>query len=286
VSLADLLDGGHDRVHGTSPFRLADYVEEIIAGGFPGMRHLKGRALMQRLDGHIDRIIDHDLAEAGFAARRPEAVRGWLRAYAAATATTASWETIRDAATGGHSGKPARGTTTVYSELLKSLRILDPIDAWRPTHNHLSRLAAAPKHHLADPALAARLLGRTREHLLQGDEGPLSVPRDGTLLGGLFESLAALSVRTLAQASGARTYHLRTEAGRHEIDLVIEGAGAVLAIEVKLTAAVRDGDVRHLHWLAEAIGADLADMVVINTGPEAYRRPDGVAVVPLGVLGP
>ena len=286
VSFAGLLSGDQSKITGRSPFNLADYVDQIIAGGFPGIRHLSGRALTQRLDGYVDRIVDHDLPEAGFVARRPEALRAWMRAYAAATATTASWETIRDAATSGLSDKPARKTTTAYTDLLKALRVLDPIDAWQPTYNHLSRLGAAPKHHLADPALAARLLGQTRRHLLAGDEGAIPVPRDSTLLGSLFESLVALSVRSFAQSVGARTYHLRTEAGRHEIDFIIERDGAVLAVEAKLTAAIYDSTVRHLHWLAKAIGTDMVNMVVVTTGPEAYRRRDGVAVVPLGILGP
>jgi len=60
----------------------------------------------------------------------------------------------------------------------------------------------------------------------------------------------------------------------------------VVAIEVKLTRTVDDDDVRHLRWLREQIGDDLLDAVIVSTGPEAYRRPDGIAVVPLALLGP
>lgn len=56
-------------------------------------------------------------------------------------------------------------------------------------------------------------------------------------------------------------------------------------MEVKLAAAVGDGDVRHLVWLADRIGADLLDAMVVTTGRYAYRRPDGIAVVPLALLG-
>ena len=286
VSLRELLAGRRPRVGGRSPLALPDYVDEILAGGFPGMRHLSGRALNGQLDSYLERIVDHDLAEAGFTVRRPAAVRAWMRAYAAATATTASWEKIRDAATSGAANKPAKTTTLQYTELLMSLRILDPLEAWLPTRNHLARLTSAPKHHLADPALAARLLNRTRQDLLTGDEGPLVIPRDGTLLGALFESLAALSVRTFAQAGEAQTGHLRTEGGRHEIDFIVEGRGRVVALEVKLGGAVDDRDVRHLLWLREQLGDDLSDAAVLTTGPEAYRRPDGIAVVPLALLGP
>ncbi len=87
-------------------------------------------------------------------------------------------------------------------------------------------------------------------------------------------------------AAGAHTHHRRDQDGRHEVDFVIERAGAVLAEEVKLAPTVNDADVRHLQWLGERLGADLVDALVVTTGPEAYRRRDGTGVVPLGVLAP
>ena len=106
------------------------------------------------------------------------------------------------------------------------------------------------------------------------------------MLGALFESLVALSVRVFAQAAEARVHHLRTKAGEREIDfIVVRPDQRVVAIEVKLAQVVGDADVRHLHWLAERLGEDLLDSVVVTTGPEAYRRADGIAVVPAALLG-
>ena len=132
-----------------------------------------------------------------------------------------------------------------------------------------------------------RLLGVDADALLEGrDAGPV-VPRDGTLLGALFESLVTLSVRTYAQAAEATVKHLRTASGEREIDLIIERAdGRVIAIKVKLGRNVRDADTRHLRWLAEQIGDELIDAVIVTTGPEAYRRKEGIAVVPAALLGP
>jgi uncharacterized protein len=80
-------------------------------------------------------------------------------------------------------------------------------------------------------------------------------------------------------------FHLRTGDGGREIDFIVESEGRILAIEVKLNAAIDDRDVRHLVWLRERMGDDFIDALVINTGSDAYRRPDGVAVVPLSLLG-
>lgn len=285
VSLRALL-AGDAQVGGRCDLELVDYVEEIVAGGFPGMRHLGRRARERQLDGYLERIVDHDLPEAGFRVRRPATVMAWLRAYAAAVATSASWEKIRGAATSGTGDKPAKTTTLPYIELLTALRILDPLPAWVPSNNPFSSLTVAEKHHLADPALAARLVRLSATQLLHGEAPEVAIPRDGTYLGALFESLAALSVRVFAQACDARTYHLRTRGGRHEVDFIVEGPSGVVGVEAKLAAAVGDADVTHLHWLREQVGDVCTDLVVLSTGPEAYRRHDGVAVVPLGLLGP
>jgi len=75
--------------------------------------------------------------------------------------------------------------------------------------------------------------------------------------------------------------------GRREIDLIIEGEDRrVIAIEVKLSDTITDNDVRHLNWLRGEIGERLVERVVVNTGPRAYRRANGVAVIPLALLGP
>jgi len=88
-----------------------------------------------------------------------------------------------------------------------------------------------------------------------------------------------------AQAAEARVFHLRQYGGQREVDLVVERADQrVVAIEVKLGAEVKDRDVRHLLWLREQIGDDLLDAVVVHTGPQAYRRRDGIAVVPAALL--
>lgn len=132
---------------------------------------------------------------------------------------------------------------------------------WLPTRNRLRRLVTTPTHH---PALAARLLRVDAPTLLPRGGGE-AVPRDGVLLGALFESLVALSVRVYAQSREARVSHLRTEGGEREADLVVEGEGG------------------RASWPSRSSSAG---PVIVSTGPEACRRPDGIAVVPLALLGP
>jgi hypothetical protein len=95
--------------------------------------------------------------------------------------------------------------------------------------------------------------------LLDGQAGGPAVPRDGTLLGKLFESLVTLGVRV---AAGARVRHLRTAEGRREEDLiVVREDHRIVALEVKMSQSVGDEDVRHLRWLTEKVGSDLLDAV-------------------------
>ncbi len=287
VSLRELLDGTRPEIGGQTDAGLGFYVEEIVRSGLPGLRDLSGRTLRFQLDGYLSRIVDRDFPELGHPLRNPPALRRWMMAYAAASSTTASFEAIRDAATGGQGEKPAKTTTLPYRDVLERLWILDPVPAWAPTRSRIRRLSMPPKHQLADPALAARLLGVGVDALLKGEGSVLSQRREGHLLGSLFESLVTLSTRVYAQAAEASVLHLRTKGGEHEVDLIVERAdGRIVAIEVKLARDPDDDDGRHLRWLRGRLGDDLLDAVIVTTGPRAYRRSDGIAVVPAALLGP
>jgi predicted AAA+ superfamily ATPase len=285
VSLAALLHENRD-VGGATALRLTDYVEEITASGFPAIRGLPPRVRRAELDAYLDNVVQREFPEQGYPVRRPAVLRAWLAAYAAATSTTTAYAKILDAATAGLANKPAKETTLAYRDALSSLWLLDAIPPWIPSRNHLDRLAQSPKHHLADPALVARLLGLDDSALLRAEQGSTDLS-EGTILGALFEHLAALSIHTYAEAAEARVGHLRTRNNDHEVDLIVQHAdGRILGIEVKLADRVEDADVKHLRWLRNRIGKDLIDAVVIYAGQHAYRRNDDVAAVPLALFGP
>ncbi len=289
VSLNALLNGHRPELLGETEVTLPDYAEEIVASGYPGIRWLAPRTRVATLDGYLDLIVERDVVDAGFNSKRSEQLMRWLRAYGAASATVASFETIRHAATGEFGQKPAKATGLLYRDVLERMWILDPVTAWLPTQNRITALTQASKHHLVDPALAARLMGVSASALLHGtgaatERGP---GRTGSVFGALFESLVTQSVRVYAQAARARVHHLRTDRGRREVDLIVVGDDQrVVAIEVKLGGTIDDKDVAHLHWLRDALGETLADAIVVTTGPYAYRRKDGIGVVPAALLGP
>lgn len=291
VSLAALLSGDQAEVTGHCGLNAADYADEIVSGGFPAWRGVTGRALDLLVEGYLHRLVEHDFALAGHRVRNPAALRRWLTAYAAATSSTAAYETIRDAATSGESDKPAKTTTIAFRDTLEAMWVLEPLPAWLPTGSHLSRLKRSPKHHLADPALAAHLLNATADALLTGTAatpgGPVHAAPVGTgLLGALFESMVAHDLRVYAQTVGASVSHMRTWNDQREIELIVEHQGRLLAAEVKLGTEVTGHDTRHLRWLRDRLGPALLDAMVITTGRDAYRDKHGIAVVPAGLLGP
>ena len=224
---------------------------------------------------------------AGHRIRNPAALRRWLTAYAASTSTVPSYQAIRDAATSGEKDKPAKTTTMAYRDTLEAMWVLEPLPAWLPVGSHLSRLKRSPKHHLADTALAARLLNVAPEALVAGH--PVMPgsghPGSRTLLGALFESLVTHDLRVYAQAADARVSHMRTWTDQQEVDLIVEHGNGVLAVEAKLGSETSRRDTRHLRWLRDRLGPGLIDAMVVNTGSRAYRDPDGIAIVPAGLLG-
>ncbi len=289
VRLHTLLSGDRPDIGGITDLTADDYAREIVAGGFPGWSNVAQRARHLLLDGYLHRVFEHDFPLAGHRVRNTAALRRWLTAYAAATATTASYETIRDAATPGVGQKSAKTTTQAYRDTLEAMWMLEPLAAWLPVGSHLSRLKRGPKHHLADTALAARLLNITAGSLLSpGSVLPAGRigGSGGNLMGTLFESLVTHDLRVYAHAADARVFHMRTWNDQREVDVIIEYEGRVIAVEVKLGREVTRRDTRHLRWLRDRLGPGLIDAMVITTGRRSYRDEDGIAIVPAGLLGP
>jgi predicted AAA+ superfamily ATPase len=169
VSLADLLGGARPPIAGRTDVGLNDYVEELLASGLPAVRSLAGCGRRLQLEGYLERVVDRDIPDdAGVSIRNPAALRRWMNAYAAASSTTATFETIRDAASAGNETKPSRATTQAYRDALARVGVLDEVPAWIPSNNRLNELGQSPKHQLADAALAAQLLGVQASTLLAG----------------------------------------------------------------------------------------------------------------------
>lgn len=167
VGLGALLVGTRADIGGESPFTLRGYCDAIAASGFPGITSHADAARRRLLDAYLRRVVDRDLPDQGLAVRRPETLRRWLSAYAAASSTTTAYTKILNTATAGDGSQPAKTTSIAYRDHLTQLWLLDPVPGWSPAGSPFTRLQQAPKHQLADPGLAARLLNLSGALLTQ-----------------------------------------------------------------------------------------------------------------------
>ena len=276
-------------ISGRANMSSRDYIYEIAASGLPEFRNYTIESRKIAFESYIENILSHDFRQQGIRIRQPETLMRWLRAYSAAISTDAGYSEILDASTAGEGNKPAVKTTIAYREALENLWLLDELKPWIDGESFFSSLKLSPKHYLADPAFAAYLLGLD-ENTLVGGAGwsPRAERFDekyGSIIGRLFEALVHLSLNTYASVNNAKLFFAKTHKGEREIDFIIQKDTKVIACEVKFSPTVDAADGRHLRWFIKKVGQDCCDAMIISTGSAAYRRSDGIAVVPASLLG-
>jgi uncharacterized protein len=149
------------------------------------------------------------------------------------------------------------------------------LPAW--SSNRLSRLVAASKLHLVEPALIGPLLGVDDRTVL----------RSADFLGRVIESycLAQIRAELVVSESPVRLYHLRDKNGLHEVDIIAERAdGRIVAIEVKATSAPTIDDARHLLWLRGQLGDKFVAGIVLHTGQRPFHHESGISFLPISTL--
>ena len=161
----------------------------------------------------------------------------------------------------------------------------DQVELWIPISSSFKHLGKTPKHHLVDPALAARLLDVGEDGLTTDSDVLLLGPQKKALMGRLFESLIAQSLQTYAQVNRVQLRHFRSAQGDREVDFIIEKGRSIIAIETKYSATVSKADYKHLLWLEQQLSDYKVTKVIVNTGMIAYQHPSGALVIPAVLLG-
>ncbi|MEO6208353.1 MAG: DUF4143 domain-containing protein [Candidatus Limnocylindrales bacterium] len=276
VSLAALLAGEDPRAADPG-LTISALAERVAVGGWPA---LLGRSIDQALvalRGYLDETRRVDMVRLDGTRRDPENVARVLRSLARNVATSASARAIA-ADVGGADGPIDYHTVLDYVNGLTRLFIVEDLPAWSPALRSRSILRAAPTRHFVDPSLAVAALDTRPERLV----------RDVQTFGLLFESLVVRDLRIYAQAVDATVFHYRDNNGL-EADAIVQGRdGRWAAFEVKLGQAAIDLAANNLLRLADRIdtekhGAPVALAVITGWGV-AYRRADGVSVIPVGAL--
>jgi len=246
------------------------YIDLALRGGFPEVayriRSPRARAIW--LASYIDDLITRDAAILDLS-KDPIKLRRYLSVLALNNAGMPSDATLYRAA--DVNAKTAAG----YDQLLRNLYVLDVVPAW--ANNRLNRLIKTGKRYMVDAGLAAAAAGLT----------PPIILADNDLVGRYFDAFATAQLRPEIALSYPQPilHHLRMEAGRREIDLVIEvGASRIVGLEFKAGVAPTVGDAKHLIWLRDQLGKDFVAGVILHSGPGIYELGDRIYAVPLCAL--
>jgi len=292
VSLGDMYAAAKpfgSEIAGKTNVSSIQYITEVVASGLPEFRELSTENRKIAFESYFANMLSHEFSQQGIRLRQPETLLRWLRAYAAAISTDAGYTEILDASTAGENYKPAAKTTIAYREALENLWLLDELSPWIEGEDFFSGLKRSPKHYLADPAFATYLLGLDESIMSGAKNWPSRAERFdkkyGSILGRLFESLIHLCLNTYAGVNNAKLFFAKTQKGDHEVDFIIQKDTKVIACEVKFSPLVAPSDGKHLRWFIDKIGNECCDAMIITTGSAAYRRNDGIAIVPAALLG-
>lgn len=258
------------------PPDLRDYVEIALAGGFPESLALAGERERTRwLESYAGSIISRDLPSLSAPTGRRKDLRlfrSYLRSYALNTAGVVPHSTIHQ-----RIGIDRR-TANSYLNALVTLGIIDELPPW--AGNQRKRLVIERvKRQFTDAGLAAAVAGLT-----VGD-----VYRSAEFRGRILDSFIAAQLRVEAAASDrVSLYHLRTENGDHEIDLVAERGPHLFAFEYKAGSSPRRRDARHLIWFRDHVAGDrFRGGVLFHTGRHRHQLDRGIEAVPIaGLWGP
>lgn len=278
ISLAALLAGKPPRSDDPG-LSVRDLAGRITVGGWPAQHNRRlGHAARAARD-YLEQIRQVDVSRVAGSSRDPARVERLLRSLARNTSTEVAL-TVLAADAGGGDGPLDRHTVGEYLNILDRLMIIEDQPAWAPHLRSRATLRKSAKRHFVDPSLAVAALGAGPERLLG----------DLNLLGLLFESLVIRDLRVLAQPLDGKVWHYRDDYGV-EADAVIQLVdGRWAAFEVKLGAGLVEEGATSLLRFREAIdtarsGEPVLLGVISGTG-YGYVRPDGIAVIPIGALGP
>ncbi|MHC2799276.1 uncharacterized protein ACUXA5_001582 [Corynebacterium hesseae] len=277
VSLGAIIAGNQEPTAGTDA-TVADYARWIVAGGFPEFFDLDPLDAQEGMESYLTEMSEHDYPELGGPRRDPRRFQSFLHAYAGLVAQPATAAAIRKriGELSSATSTPAAETVNVIHDFATRLFLIEDQPAWSPRTRSKTSMVQMPKRQLADPGLAAALLGT----------GPDKLLGDLETLGILFEAQLVHDLRVYAQALRARgVFHLRDMKGREEIDAVVElRDGSWVGFEAKLSHNEVDAAAAHLKHVAAKLSSPPAALIVVIPSGPAFQRPDGVWVVPLAAL--
>ena len=279
ISLQRLFDG-EEEVADVAPLDIEDIARVLCRGGWPaavtaGVTSVPGRLARTYVEG----LIDSDVARMDGVSRNSTRMRALMRAYARHVSTQASQTTIA-ADLAVNDGAMAPNTVSDYLDALSRAYVVEDLPAWNPALRSKTAIRTSPTRHFVDPSIGAAVMRWTPADLL----------RDFEAFGLQFESLCVRDLRVYAEAIDGTLLHYRDKTGLEADAVIVLADGRWAPIEVKLGSRQLDEAATHLRLLRERVDANRMGepsfLAVVTAGTTAYRRDDGVLVVPLACLRP
>ena len=275
VSLRQLFEGQED-VEGESQLDIPDLAKVICRGGWPEAV-AKRQTSAQIARNYVDAVVNVDVQKVDGVERNPYRVRQLLRSYARNISTMASLTTVLADI---QANDVAFSDTTMYGYVnaLRRIFLIEDIPAWKPSLRSKAAIRTSEKRQFVDPSIATAVLRANADSILD----------DFNYFGFLFESLVARDLRVYAQALDGEIFHYRDK-DNLEADLVIRlNDDRWAAVEVKLGSKEIEDGAKHLIELRNKVDTsnvgEPSFLMVVTGGQFAYRRNDGVFVVPIGCL--
>jgi len=278
MSLTELM-AGNVSSSGDTGLTIAEIAKRITIGGWPAQQSKSVRDAARAARDYLEQVQQVDVGRVAGGKRDPIKVGRLLSSLARNTATEAA-TTVLATDAGGSVGPLARNTVSDYLDVLERLMVVENQPAWSPHLRSRSILRLKPKRHFVDPSLAVAALAAGPDRLLA----------DLELMGFLFESLVIRDLRVFAQPLDGQVFHYRNNNGV-EVDAIVQLTdGRWGAFEVKLGQGMIDAAADNLLRFEKLVdvhksGPPTVLAVICGTG-FAYRRKDGVVVIPIGALGP
>lgn len=268
------------KMFGTCDKSLQDIAWLICRGGWPRAVNQDKEIALGRAFDYYDSVVNVDIKEPDGVERNPERVKLLMRSYARNQGTQVSLTAI--SADMKANDRDTLDDRTVYSYLkaLKGIFVVEDVKAWNPNLRSKSAIRSSDTRYFTDPSIAVAALG----------VGPADLMTDLNTMGLLFETLCMRDLRVYAQALDGDVYHYRDSDGL-ECDAVVHlRNGSYGLIEIKLGGeSLTEEGAKSLQKLAKKIDttkmrAPSFLMVLTATGKYAFKREDGVWVVPIGTL--
>jgi len=280
VSLKDDLFTNNHKIAAINNLSLEDIAKLMCRGGWPRASLIDSNNALSIAYEYITAITNIDISRIDNVKRDPEFARRVMRSYARNQGTPSPISTIYADIVVHDTESLGIETVTSYINALKKLYVIENVIAWNPNLRSKTAIRTSDTRYYVDPSIATASLGL----------GPQDLINDIKTMGLMFETLVIRDLRVYAEAFNGVLYHYRDRSGL-ECDAVIRlrnGSYGLIEIKIGGEDEIAAG-AKTLKELNKKIDTDKMKgpsflAVVLAVGDYAYRREDGVYVVPIGCL--